>query len=180
MNQQSQRNTSPTTIDHTTSTAATSPTDRSHQSGPEETTTLGEPIGPITTDTRTIPYPIPAVEPFPSSDNPSNILHSGSENDNHVPLTFNIRFASDGSVPDLLNVWVGDRESVREFKRRVGFFSRSFSLKKPFIRESLLLLLLHCMLIFALAVVFLFILDSTLTSFSGLQTSQVGKSLRLK
>ncbi|KNF06173.1 hypothetical protein PSTG_00682 [Puccinia striiformis f. sp. tritici PST-78] len=41
------------------------------------------------------------------------------QDSNHLPLTFNIRFASDGHVPDLLNVWVGDRESVRDFKRRI-------------------------------------------------------------
>lgn len=36
-------------------------------------------------------------------------------------LTFNIRFAADGNVPDLCDIWVGDRESVREFKRRVSY-----------------------------------------------------------
>ncbi|KAA1132892.1 hypothetical protein PGTUg99_019628 [Puccinia graminis f. sp. tritici] len=126
MNQLAQNDNSPT-IHHTTTTTSattTTPTDSSHQSGPEE---LDEPIGAITTDTRTIPYSIPAVEPF---DTPSNILNTSVESDNHVPLTFNIRFASDGSVPDLLNVWVGDRESVREFKRRIQLLRPSLASRR--------------------------------------------------
>ncbi|KAG0150821.1 hypothetical protein CROQUDRAFT_37942 [Cronartium quercuum f. sp. fusiforme G11] len=48
-----------------------------------------------------------AATEFPSPEGPT------------IRLTFNIRFAGDGSVSDLCNIWVGDRESVREFKRRV-------------------------------------------------------------
>ncbi|MBW0462471.1 hypothetical protein O181_002186 [Austropuccinia psidii MF-1] len=64
-----------------------------------------------------------AIRPHPSDpDNVSSLPDPRpTSEETRVPLTFNIRFASDDSVDDLLNVWVGDRECVRDFKRRIQF-----------------------------------------------------------
>ncbi|KNZ60702.1 hypothetical protein VP01_1514g2 [Puccinia sorghi] len=79
-----------------------------------------------------------AIEPAIPSDFISTTLGNNSlDHDDHVPLTFNIRFASDGVVPDLLNVWVGDRESVRDFKRRVRSIYSSVKAHIQLLRPSL-------------------------------------------
>ncbi|PLW35878.1 hypothetical protein PCASD_12119 [Puccinia coronata f. sp. avenae] len=75
----------------------------------------------------TIPYPYQAIEPIPADTLSAALDTALVDHDNHVSLTFNIRFASDGSVPDLLNVWVGDRESVRDFKRRIQLLRPSLA-----------------------------------------------------
>jgi len=120
MNQQepSQNNSTTTPTNHTT---AQEPSHDNQQ--------------PTNTDshstTATIPYPLPAIEPAISSDFLSTNLGNNSlDHDDHVPLTFNIRFASDGFVPDLLNVWVGDRESVRDFKRRIQLLRPSLASRR--------------------------------------------------
>lgn len=59
-----------------------------------------------------------------------DILDQPASQSLHLQLTFNIRFAGDGSIPDLLNVWVGDRESVRDFKRRIQLLRPSLALRR--------------------------------------------------
>ncbi|CAH7686102.1 DUF2407 C-terminal domain-domain-containing protein [Phakopsora pachyrhizi] len=72
--------------------------------------------------------------PSSSSSSPPPSPHQNSNkkplSNSNFRLTFNIRFAGDGSIPDLLNVWVGDRESVRDFKRRIELLRPSLASRR--------------------------------------------------